>query len=466
MSPQIATLAFVAGILGLFALERDRQARTSRALWLPVVWLWMFMSRPVSVWLAVIGLVDVAPLRDSPDRYLEGSPLDRNVIAGLLVLGVIVLVNRRRQVATLLRANTPILLLLLYTAMSVLWSDYPDVALKRWIKGQGGLIMVLIVLTDPDRPAALRRIVARTAFLVVPLSLLMINYYPDVGRVYDRWTWTPVYVGVTSNKNELGMVCLICGLGSVWRFLTEWWGREVRRHRFLIAHAALLAMVLRLFGMANSMTSLACFLMGSGLMAVASPRLLFRKPRVVHLLLAAGVFVCAVALFSDAGAPVLGAMDRNPTLTGRTEIWRQVIRLSGNPLFGTGFESFWLGERLRKMWDLYWFHPIQAHNGYLEIYLNLGWIGVALLAAVIVTGYPHVADALRRDPNAGRLRLAYFLVFVIYNVTEAAFGGLMWFAFLVAIIAVPKPPIPHGSPQLVIEHGDNLADARFLKALG
>jgi len=43
-----------------------------------------------------------------------------------------------------------------------------------------------------------------------------------------------------------------------------------------------------------------------------------------------------------------------------------------NPWIGAGFESFWLGPRLNKLWAQYNFMPNQAHNGYIEIYLNLG----------------------------------------------------------------------------------------------
>jgi len=112
-----------------------------------------------------------------------------------------------------------------------------------------------------------------------------------------------------------------------------------------------------------------------------------------------------------------------------------------DPLFGAGFESFWLGERLEKFWRIYWWHPNQAHNGYLEVFLNLGWTGVALLGFVMVWGYRNVIGTLRRDPEAGGLRLAYFVVAAVYNLTEAAFKGfhLVWIVCLLAITVVPEP---------------------------
>src|SRR5439155_22600576 len=116
-----------------------------------------------------------------------------------------------------------------------------------------------------------------------------------------------------------------------------------------------------------------------------------------------------------------------------------------DPLFGTGFESFWLGERVEKFWSVYWWHPNQAHNGYLEIFLNLGWMGVALLAAVMVRACQNITQAFRRNPESAPLRLAYFVVAVIYNLSEAAFKGfhLVWIAFLLAAVAEPTPDRPH-----------------------
>ena len=83
----------------------------------------------------------------------------------------------------------------------------------------------------------------------------------------------------------------------------------------------------------------------------------------------------------------------------------------------------------------------QAHNGYLDVFLNLGWVGVALLGLVVARGYGNVFRALRRDPVAGRLKLAFFVVALLYNLTEHAFRELhpMWIVFLLAITVVPEP---------------------------
>ena len=74
----------------------------------------------------------------------------------------------------------------------------------------------------------------------------------------------------------------------------------------------------------------------------------------------------------------------------------------------------------------------KAHNGYLELYLNLGWIGVALLAGLILISYPKVIATLRADPQTGSLGLAFFVAEVVYNYTEAGFRMMfpLWIFFL------------------------------------
>jgi len=435
MSPHLATGIVAIGIWLLFNLDRDRSAWTSKALWIPILWLWIAASRPASQVLAIVGFEQAEP-GDLREQYLDGSPLDRNIYAGLILLALVVLVRRGPEVGRLILANGPILAFLLYCALSVCWSDHPDVAFKRWIKAFGDVVMVLIVLTDPGK-SAIRRFLQWPGFFLIPMSVLFIRYYPDLGRVYNPWTWTWTYTGVTMGKNLLGGICVIFGLVSVWRVSLAY--RDLHgptRARLLIGHGVFLAMIVWLLWTANSMTSLWCFALGGSLIVAARFPSFARRPLpLVTAVIALSVFT----LFSGFGGGALEAMGRDPTLTGRTAVWDLVLNAAGNPFIGAGFESFWLGERLDKIWKLYK-GLNEAHNGYLEVFLNLGWIGLILLGGVIVTGYRNVAVTLRRDQDAGSLKLAYYVVCLVYSLTEAGFRMLtpIWIGFLLSAVAVPE----------------------------
>src|SRR5437588_9025775 len=102
MDPRLALLSCALGIVGLFFLDRDNSVRTSKALWLPVIWMWIVGSRPVSAWL---GLSPTGG-----NVQLDGSPVDAVIFGVLLAVALGVLARRRSQTRTLLATNWPILI--------------------------------------------------------------------------------------------------------------------------------------------------------------------------------------------------------------------------------------------------------------------------------------------------------------------------------------------------------------------
>jgi exopolysaccharide production protein ExoQ len=432
----IATVVFSLGIVVLFRLNREPRVHTSKALWIPVMWLFIAASRNVSDWLQMSS--------GGSTDYTEGSPLDRTVLTAILLLGVIVILIRWGRMGTLLRSNVPILLFFFYCGVSVLWSDFPDVASKRWFRACGDVVMVLIVLSERDWQAAFRQLLARLGFVLVPLSILFIRYYPELGRRYSR-AGRPFWVGVATDKNALGMICLIFGLASVFRFLQLY--EEKKRDRKagqLIAQGALIAMTVYLLKEADSATALSCFGLAGSVMVLTYLYGWARKPAVTHLMVVAVLSVAFSALFLGIGSGLVEDLGRESTLTGRTAIWQSALGLVRNPLFGTGFESFWIGPRLRQVEIEINQGVNQAHDGYIEIFLNLGWVGIALLGGLIVTGYRRIIPAVRQRTQLGSLRLAFLIVALAYNFTEGGFKMMhpVWIIFLLTIAIVPRNSFP------------------------
>jgi exopolysaccharide production protein ExoQ len=446
MTPSLAAIIFVCAILGLFLLDRERSAGGSWALWLPVLWLFISSSRPVSEWLN-----GVSTTVTGADQYLEGSPVDAFIYTLLIVSAMLVLARRWSSVVKVLQHNTPIVLFVLFCALSIVWSDFPTVALKRWTKSLGDYSMILLMLTDHDCEIALRRVFARVSFVVIPVSILFIKYYPQMGRAYaTHWDATQFFVGVCDNKNMLGMVCLIFGITGWCRVLEAWQGPKRKRKKNLIVHGGIFVATMWLLVISDSKTSLSCFVLAGAVLTAHAFLPLARKRAVLTLLVFGVVLTSVAVLFMGIGGGALKAIGRNPTLTGRTEIWSVLLGVHTNPILGTGFESFWLGPRLKYVWSF----PIvagitEAHDGYLEMYLNLGCVGVAFLGALIWTGYRNIQHLLERAPAAGRLRLGYFIVAVIYNFTEAGFRStdLIWIAFIIAITVPPIASVSRSSPK-------------------
>ena len=435
MPPTLAALVCLVAIVALMRWERDRASAISHAVWIPVTWLALAASREPSVWLS--GLQGTG----SPSDYLAGHPIDQLVFAGLIIGGLLTLMSRRDRTGWTIQANVPVLLFLAYGLLSVLWSDYPDVALKRWIRALGTVVMVLVVATDRDPAGAFRAVLTRTGFLLIPLSVLLIKYYPSIGRTYSGFTGTPHNIGVAGQKNSLGHLCLLVGLTNLWCLLALLRARGgLAVYKAIAAHAANLLLALWLLRQAGSATSAACFVLGAVVITLtARARANVLKPARLHLMLAGAVWITLLGLLTNIVDGLAAMLGREVTLTGRTELWDDVVALTTDPLLGTGFESFWLGPRAELLWNKFWWHPNQAHNGYLEMYLNLGWVGVALLLLVLAWGYGQVVNALARDPELGRLKLTFFVVALLYNYTEAAFKAMhpVWIVFLLSMMVVP-----------------------------
>jgi exopolysaccharide production protein ExoQ len=127
-------------------------------------------------------------------------------------------------------------------------------------------------------------------------------------------------------------------------------------------------------------------------------------------------------------------------LTNRTDLWKLLFDVGTDPVFGTGFMSFWSGDRMELIWRLANDRVNQAHNGYIEQYLNLGYIGVGFMVLLLLNAFVRARKQFDSDPSMALFRLCFVTVAVLYNYTEASFYGMnnMWILTLTAIIDVPK----------------------------
>ena len=414
---------------------------------MPTLWLLIAGSRVPSAWFQAEG----DKLANHGAEYLDGSPFDRNVYLGILVLALIIVASRGSKVKRILTENMPLVAFVMYCAVSLCWSQYPDVGFKRWTKLLGDLSMALIVITDENPTAAMDRLLTRLGFLIVPLSMLLMWFYPGLGRVYDITGTKVGFTGVTTDKNVLGMICMLISIGAFWRVVREWGDRRTsRRAGPLLANLVLLTGSVYLLFQADSATSESCFLLCSGLILVIKFSPKAGKAMSVHVSVAGALGLAVFALFF--AQSLLGAVGRNSTLTGRTELWTVVLSQQANRLLGAGYESFWLGDRLVRIWLMTGQRAVQAHDGYIEILLNLGWIGALLFASIIILGYRKISQNVSRSPKTECLGLAYFVAALIYNFTEAGFKMTdpVWIFFVWAVMAASLKPKSTVQPEPVV----------------
>jgi O-antigen ligase len=143
-------------------------------------------------------------------------------------------------------------------------------------------------------------------------------------------------------------------------------------------------------------------------------------------------FAIAQSSLPDVMQSVTG---KDTTLTGRTAIWGLVAEKIGErPILGYGYGAFWNSEADSVNGFLNGFKPGQAHNGYLEVCLDLGILGL-IACLLIVLGGAMRALRLNRlyGSRTGDWMLVVIAILLIHNVGESdiMLDHIMWFIFMV-----------------------------------
>ena len=434
MPPALALSLYFIVLFGLLLYDPAKETRTSWALWVPLIWMFIAGSRLPSQWLG--GQVSSAA-----EAYQEGNPLDRTIFFVLIMMAIGILISRSFKWGDLLTRNLALVAFLSFALVSVLWSDFPFVAFKRWFRDLGNYLVVLVVLSDASPLQAVRVLLRRLSYLLIPLSIVLIKYYPQIGRGYSEWTGAVTYNGVTTGKDLLGTICLISGIFCFWDTMTRWEDRrQPRTRRIIMVNVAFIAMSLWLLYLADCATCRVCLVLGCLVIAAAHTRVVKRHPAPLKVFIPLIVCICLFLVFGvDMKATIASSVGRDATFTDRTLLWPYLLSLRINPLLGTGYESFWLGPRLTQIWNKWAFRPNQAHNGYLEVYLNLGLVGVCFIGGVLIASYRKISRTLSAELGVASLKLALWMILPIYNITTSDFGKgeVMWLSFLLVAIATP-----------------------------
>jgi hypothetical protein len=127
-------------------------------------------------------------------------------------------------------------------------------------------------------------------------------------------------------------------------------------------------------------------------------------------------YVLAWNVITATGASMLG---RRTDLTGRsTDIWPLVLKEADrHPILGSGYGGAWgLNGTLSTTLGLE-----QAHNGYLDVYLQLGIVGCVLLALFILEVCARIKRQYEYDRRWGVFGVAFLFMNLIYNLSESAF---------------------------------------------
>ena len=429
-----------------------KPSKPSAWIWIPYIWLFIISTRSLDIWLR--GLSNDT---SSIDPDLNGAPLDRAVMALLILLSLFVLFKRAKRTKEILRQNKWLLVLFLYMTLSVIWSNFPGITFRRTLRSMGTTAVVLVLLTEADRLGAIRALLRRLYLVIIPVSIITIRYFRNIGVTYNWSGDQEEWLGLATDKNSLGQVAMCSGLVSTWQILQNWSKKKLTLDLLLLV---LTLWVLRGSKTCHSSTAIIGFLTGAavlfGLQYIKKKKKTAHAKRIVLtatlglIVLTPIAYLVFEAFDTTPVNLVLEATGRDLTFTDRTLLWTDVLHnAEKSPIVGVGFGAFWVGHIGYDMYPLEnWsrktpgWRPGQGHDGYIDVYVDLGVIGLALMLIVIGVGFSGALDDLQHDFELGSLRLVFLLSIVMNNITETSFlkgTYSLWFLFLLFAINVPRP---------------------------
>jgi len=279
---------------------------------------------------------------------------------------------------------------------SVVWSGNPQRTISQGIVYLSVVIGAIGIASSLDVDEFMK-LVGLICGLAALCSLFLAVVSPG-----EAFTSFGDFRGIFPQKNVAGKAMEVGALASLHGLRAS---REQKwRSRILLVLVTIVCLL------SKSMTSLSTIFVFCSADAVTA---MMRKGGPTRMLGIMGAFIAALVLTFVAISPdlMLEMTGKDPTLTGRTEIWSYVIYdILQKPLLGWGYNAFWFIENPAAIEIDNAVHYVvpQAHNGLLEILLHVGMVGAIFFLFLLAR---NITLGLRclRAPEAKALAMSSLL---------------------------------------------------------
>jgi exopolysaccharide production protein ExoQ len=350
------------------------------------------------------------------ERVIEGDPRAQIIFFAIYAIAFGLVLLRYNAFLRHLFAEKYLLLLVTLAALSFVWSAVPDLTLRRTVALLGTTLFSIYIASRFSLKQLLQ-LIGWTCIVIVVSSIVVALLMPSDGVMQE--IHIGAWRGVFDHKNTLGRMMTFSAVVFVLLYINQ----SMRRW------LSVLGILLALFAMfmAQSATAMVV-LVGTLLMLPLLQVLRWRSNAaiiVAILVVLLGGF--AVTYVWANTEEVLSSLGRDVTLTGRTELWQLSFEaVQARPWLGYGYSAFWVGWRGESahIWVRVFWEPPHAHNGWLELLLNLGFGGLTLFIASLIVAISYSIKYLRlQNADCVFWPLMFFTFLMLVNISEATFLG-------------------------------------------
>jgi len=298
------------------------------------------------------------------DNY-EGAAI-RQVVFSLAALSSLILLFFTKSLGTALTLNRTMLLLSIIVPLSIIWSDDQALTLKRTFVFWFGLVTLYSTVYSAKQPVQLMLKMITLSAAAIAIISLTIHF--AFGQAYTVNPVRPGLAGIASHPNNLAPIMSIALLLSL--------GIRAFNFQGKILLNVFQVLILVCLVLTNSITTMLSTIVGLMVYLILKVNHYLRG--VIYLLLFSTASIIALVGVDTFKSAIFDATGRDESLSGRDEIWGVVsAEAMQRPFFGRGFGAFWTegkGRELVQTWN-----PRQSHNSYLDLWLDLGAVGVIVM---------------------------------------------------------------------------------------
>jgi exopolysaccharide production protein ExoQ len=318
---------------------------------------------------------------------------------------------------------------LAFAGASALWAFNPGISFVRFVQE----VMIVTSIVLPGMLAARTADMMRGLFLCFALASILNAFFVLQGSstiaMYGSTLVDIGSQGYFEGKNYLGECAAVALLLSMHEMHYPGWRRSLG--------IAVVVIAILLVFMSNSKTALGLAFIAP---LLATLTLIIRRITNVStaiILLSIPSFYVILSNVSNFTANRISFMlYGDSTFTGRTVIWDFAQHeIDRSPLVGWGYRSFWLVPNSPSFEASGWVKTMpNAHNGYVDTKLELGYLGLALLVVFIIATLHAIGRVADRDPARARLLLSLALFIIVYNFLESLWMRgfeFLWVVFLI-----------------------------------